>query len=88
MCGNSFADPTAPASKLDKSVNKNSTKTKDKLKLKTLKLQGNKELPKALYIVPWQQVEIEQGSRYRQQLVLHSLYGDLFDPVSADQYTD
>ena len=55
------------------------------LKLNTLKIQGNKELPKALYIVPWQEIEFKKGAKYKQQLVLHSLYGDLFDPVTADK---
>ncbi len=55
------------------------------LKLNTLKIQGNKELPKALYIVPWQEIEFKKSAKYKQQLVLHSLYGDLFDPVTADK---
>ncbi len=65
-----------------------SSSKKGKLKLNTLKIQGNRELPKALYIVPWQEVEIKNGKRDRQQLILHSLYGDLFDPITADQFND
>ncbi len=62
------------------------SKKKDKLKLETLKIQGNKELPKGLYIVPWQDIKKTKGSKNKQRLVLHSLYGDLFDPVNPNNY--
>lgn len=64
---------------------KASNAKQNNLKLNTLRIQGNKELPKALYIVPWQEVEIKKGAKYKQQLVLHSLYGDLFDPITANK---
>jgi len=48
--------------------------------LDTTIIKGNTELPKILYIVPWKEIK---PSRYddEQQLIIHSLYGDLFDPV-------
>ena len=55
---------------------------KDKLKLETLKIQANKELPKVLFVVPWQNKKQKKGSKNEQRLVLHSLYGDLFDPIN------
>ena len=53
----------------------------DKIKLKTTTIKGNTELPKILYVVPWQDVtETSQGQNH-QKLTLHSLFGDLFDPI-------
>ena len=51
----------------------------DTIELKTTTIKGNKELPKILYIVPWK--EVKPQKKTQQELVLHSLYGDLFDPV-------
>lgn len=51
------------------------------IKLKTLKIRGNKELPKILYIVPWKTNAQIKGKPKQQKLVLHSLYGDIFDPI-------
>ncbi len=56
------------------------------IKLKTLKIHGNKELPKMLFIVPWKKSDNSAGQEKAQQLVLHSLYGDLFDPITPEQY--
>lgn len=70
------------------SVNAAETKQsskKDNLKLNTLKIKGSKELPKGLYIVPWQEVKKKKGVKTKQRLVLHSLYGDLFDPVNSSE---
>lgn len=53
----------------------------DRLELETLKIQGNKELPKVLFVVPWQNKIQKKGGKNEQRIVLHSLYGDLFDPV-------
>lgn len=50
-----------------------------KIQLDTTFIKGNKELPQILYIVPWR--DIKEGPREEHNLVLHSLYGDLFDPV-------
>jgi len=52
------------------------------MELDTLTIQGNKELPKVLFVVPWQEVKSKKGEREDQGLILHSLYGDIFDPVT------
>lgn len=51
----------------------------DSIELETTVIKGNTELPKYLYVVPWQDRKSEQ--KVEQKLVLHNLYGDLFDPV-------
>ena len=51
----------------------------DRIELKITTIKGNKELPKILYIVPWK--EVKPSAKRQQELVLQSLYGDLFDPV-------
>ena len=51
----------------------------DKIELQVTVIKGNKELPKILYIVPWK--EVKSQSEEQQELVLHSLFGDSFDPV-------
>lgn len=55
------------------------TQAEDRIELKTTTIKGNKELPRVLYIVPWKHVKT--AAKPRQELVLHSLFGDLFDPV-------
>jgi hypothetical protein len=52
----------------------------DKLELTTTFIKGNKELPQTLYIVPWQ--NIEKSKTTPENMVLHSLYGDIFEPVA------
>jgi len=49
------------------------------IKMNTTTIKGNTELPKIIYIVPWK--ESKQYKNKEQLLVIHSLYGDLFDPV-------
>jgi hypothetical protein len=49
------------------------------MELDTTVIKGNTELPKYLYVVPWQ--DRKSGQKIEQKLVLHNLYGDLFDPV-------
>lgn len=58
----------------------------DKIELRTTTIKGNKELPKILYVVPWK--DIKRTKKAERKLVLHSLFGDLFDPVlpSQNQY--
>ena len=56
---------------------------KDKIELETTIIKGNKELPKILYVVPWQ--DRKKTKSEEQQLQLHSLFGDLFDPVVPDE---
>lgn len=56
------------------------TRAEDKIELKTTVIKGNTELPKILYVVPWQ--DAEAGTSGTHKLTLHSLFGDLFDPVT------
>jgi len=57
----------------------------DKVELETTYIKGNKELPQVLYVVPWKDMKKE---RHKEEvLVLHSLFGDLFDPVGPDEFT-
>lgn len=56
----------------------------DNIELRTTIIKGNKELPKILYIVPWQ--EVERTRQKERKLVLHSLFGNLFEPVVPDPY--
>jgi hypothetical protein len=51
----------------------------DQIELKTTTIKGNKELPRIIYVVPWKEIQNNKRENYR--MVLHSLYGDLFDPV-------
>ncbi len=55
----------------------------DEIELRTTIIKGNKELPKILYIVPWK--DISKSKKTERKLVLHSLFGDLFDPVLPKQ---
>lgn len=55
----------------------------DRIELQTTVIKGNKELPKILYIVPWK--DITKNKKAERKLVLHSLFGDLFDPVLPEQ---
>ncbi len=51
----------------------------DTIELDTTTIKGNTELPKYLYVVPWQDKE---GQRDKERkLRLHNINGDLFDPV-------
>lgn len=51
----------------------------DRIEMETTTIKGNTELPKYLYVVPWQ--DKVENQREEQKLVLHNLYSDLFDPV-------
>ena len=53
----------------------------DRVELSTSVIKGNKELPQILYIVPWQ--EIKKVTKKPKDMVLHSLYGDIFEPVTT-----
>lgn len=55
---------------------------RDELELETTIIKGNKELPQILYLVPWKDVKKSQNKE--QQLVLFSLFGDLFDPINSE----
>lgn len=52
----------------------------ERIELESIYVKGNKEFPQTLYVVPWK--DVKGKNREEQPLVLHSLYGDLFDPVS------
>ncbi|TQV76404.1 hypothetical protein FLL45_00095 [Aliikangiella marina] len=86
ICGSSFV---LAESSDNTDIQENQSKNrdnKDNIKLKTLTIQGNKELPKVLFIVPWQDPKKKKGSKSQQRLVLHSLYGDLFDPMKPSEF--
>lgn len=54
----------------------------ERFELESIYVKGNKEFPQTLYVVPWK--EIKGKDREEQPLVLHSLFGDLFDPVYGE----
>ncbi len=56
----------------------------DTLKLDTTIIKDNKEAPQVLYMVPWEETK-ESTKKEEHKLVLHSLFGDLFDPVLPEQ---
>ena len=58
---------------------------RDEIELRTTTIKGNKELPKIIYVVP--RKDIKQSKKTERKLVLHSLFGDLFDPVLPSQQT-
>jgi len=54
----------------------------DWLELETTFIKGNIEMPQIIYIVPWQDSKDSKEDAHKDQtLVLHSLFGDLFEPV-------
>jgi len=55
----------------------------DRLELETTFIKGNKEMPQILYVVPWK--DIKSSKKKEQQIVLYSLFGDLFEPVNPDE---
>lgn len=59
----------------------NIASAEDELELDTTFIKGNKELPQMMYIVPWQDMKTKKGQKAAQNLTLHSLFGDIFDPV-------
>ena len=60
-------------------------KAQEKIELESIYIRGNKEFPQILYIVPWQ--DMKAKGHQKQTLVLHSLFGDLFDPVYQEVIT-
>jgi len=58
----------------------------DRVELTTSFIKGNKELPQTLYIVPWQ--EIKKVSKKQENMVLHSLYGDIFQPMIPENIAE
>jgi len=59
----------------------NTAIAEDAVELETTFIKGNKELPQIIYIVPWK--SIEKVNTQQEKLVLHSLFGDIFDPVTS-----
>lgn len=57
--------------------------SEDRLELDTTFIKGNKELPQILYVVPWK--DIKRSKKQEQRIQLHSLFGDLFDPVNPER---
>ncbi len=57
--------------------------TEDKIELETTVIKGNTELPKFLYVVPWQ--DISDNKKVQQRLTLHSLFGDVLEPVTPQK---
>ena len=57
----------------------------DEIELQTTIIKANRELPKILYIVPWKDISKSKSKKADRKLVLHSLFGDLFDPVLPEQ---
>ena len=51
----------------------------DIIELDTTTIKGNTELPKTMYVVPWQDKTRKDSTQ--QKLKLHNLYSDFFDPV-------
>ncbi len=62
----------------------NPAQAEDRIELEITTIKGNKELPQILYLVPWKE---DKGRKQTIQhnLVLHSLFGDLFDPVTPEE---
>ncbi|MDH5179167.1 MAG: hypothetical protein OEY07_05835 [Gammaproteobacteria bacterium] len=55
----------------------------DYIDLQTTYIKGNKEMPQILYVVPWQ--DLKKSKSEEQYLILHSLFDDVFDPVTTDK---
>lgn len=60
----------------------NAAGAQERIELESIYVKGNKEFPQTLYVVPWK--DIKGKEREEQPLILHSLYGDLFDPMADD----
>lgn len=56
--------------------------SQDRIELDTTIIKGNTELPKILYVVPWK--DATGRTSKEQKLTLHSLFGDLFEPVAPE----
>lgn len=54
----------------------------DTIKMKTTKIHGNQELPKVLYIVPWQKAKVPNLS----QPPLKSLINEALTPVDREVF--
>lgn len=54
----------------------------DVIQLDITTIKGNTELPKYMYVVPWQDQQSQTTSDHK--LVLYNLYADVFDPALPD----
>lgn len=54
----------------------------EKIELEKTVIKDNKELPKILFVVPWQSKK--KAGAGKQKLELHSLFGNLFMPVMPE----
>lgn len=54
---------------------------KDKIELDLVTVQGSREMPKVIYIVPWKRLK---SNAKDQKLILHSLFKDAFDPIDPE----
>ena len=57
-----------------------SANAQDKIELKTIQIRGNKELPKILYVVPWQDAARADNAEHK--LKLHDFFGELYEPLA------
>ena len=55
----------------------------EKIEMEMTVFKGNRELPKVLYIVPWKRLA---DGNIKQELVLHSLFEDAFDPIEPEAF--
>jgi hypothetical protein len=54
------------------------------MQVETTVIQGNTELPKYLYVVPWQ--EKRKKNQAAQKVTLHNIYGDILEPKGIQQW--
>ena len=59
-------------------LNSNQALAEIEIQMDTTTIKANTELPKIIYIIPWQ--ETKRFKNKEQLLVIHSLFGDLFEP--------
>jgi len=58
----------------------------DSKEVDTTHIRASKELPKVLYVVPWKDLEARKDTE--EKLVLHDFFGDLYEPVLPNEFTD
>ena len=51
--------------------------------VETTRIKASKELPKVLYVVPWKDLEARKDTE--EKLVLHDLFGDLYEPLLPNE---
>jgi hypothetical protein len=58
----------------------NNQERRTKVEIDVTTIRTTKELPRLLYIVPWQEAEIAADIEDR-QIVIHDLFGNFFQPM-------